>query len=70
MARLVPFLSSAQRRFRGLLIGLLALLASTGVVAFDSRAYIDRAVQLVEAGQPALARTYLEPALIDQRLDP
>jgi len=36
----------------------------------DSRAYIERAVGLIEAGEHALARTYLAPALIDFRLSP
>jgi TPR repeat protein len=38
--------------------------------AFDSREYIERAVALIEAGRHELARTYLDPALIDFRLLP
>jgi len=34
----------------------------------DTRAYIEHAVELIEGGDYALARTYLEPALIDYRL--
>jgi len=34
----------------------------------DSRAYVERAVSLIEAGEYSLARTYLAPALIDYRL--
>jgi uncharacterized protein len=38
--------------------------------AFDSREYIERAVGLIEVGRHELARTYLDPALIDFRLLP
>jgi TPR repeat protein len=37
---------------------------------FASRDYVKRAAGLVEAGRHELARTYLEPALIDFRLGP
>jgi TPR repeat protein len=39
-------------------------------MAFDSREYIERAVKHIEAGRHELARTYLDPALIDFRLHP
>ena len=35
----------------------------------DSRAYLERAVELIQAEQYPLARTYLAPALIDPRLN-
>ena len=38
--------------------------------ALDSRANVERAVALIGAEQYALARSYLEPALIDPRLSP
>ncbi|MDA1074393.1 MAG: hypothetical protein O3A63_06480 [Proteobacteria bacterium] len=38
--------------------------------ALDSRADVDKVIELIEAGQLSLARTYLEPALIDPRLSP
>ncbi len=34
----------------------------------DARAYVQRAIELIEAGEHSLARTYLAPALIDPRL--
>ncbi len=37
---------------------------------FDSRDYLERAGELIQDGRHALARTYLEPALIDFRLSP
>jgi uncharacterized protein len=46
------------------------MFASPAVVAFDSREYIERAVEHIEAGRYELARTYLDPALIDFRLQP
>lgn len=49
--------------------GAAALIAAAGAVALDARGYIERAVTLIEEGQHELARTYLEPALIDPRLD-
>lgn len=45
---------------------LLALPASADTV--DARAYLERAIELIEAGERSLARTYLAPALIDPRL--
>lgn len=36
----------------------------------DPRALVERAAELIEDGQFALGRTYLEPALIDYRLNP
>lgn len=55
-------------------IGVVAVavwLATTAPLAFalDARAYIERAIELIEADQFNLARTYLEPALIDPRLN-
>jgi len=45
--------------------------SATGLAAApDSRAAIERAVELVEHGEHDLARVYLEPALIDPRLAP
>lgn len=44
------------------------LAAPLGAAALDSRASIERAVALIEGGERALARAYLEPALIDPRL--
>ena len=43
--------------------------SSPAALALDSRAYIERAVELIEAGEHELARAYLEPALIDFRLN-
>lgn len=37
--------------------------------SLDARAYIERAVELIQAGDNDLARTYLAPALIDPRID-
>lgn len=48
----------------------LGAFSSPAALAIDSREYIERAVGLIEAGQHELARTYLEPALIDFRLNP
>ncbi len=55
-----------------LIITIWALLAisSPAALAIDSRAYVERAVALIESGDYELARSYLEPALIDGRLDP
>jgi len=36
----------------------------------DARAYVNRAIDLIETGDYTLARTYLAPALIDPRLHP
>ena len=40
-----------------------------GADTVDARAYIERAVTLIESGDYALARTYLAPALIDPRIN-
>jgi TPR repeat protein len=53
-----------------LIVGALLVLAAPAAIALDSRDYIDRAVELIEAGEHGLARVYLEPALIDYRLTP
>ncbi len=42
--------------------------AADRTYALDARTYVQRAVELIEAQQYTLARTYLEPALIDPRL--
>lgn len=47
-----------------------ALISTPAALALDSRANIERAVELIETGQHALARAYLEPALIDPRIGP
>jgi TPR repeat protein len=60
-----------MRTFCSLILATLALGCGAGYAAkLDSRANIERAVERVEAGQQALARVYLEPALIDPRLSP
>lgn len=48
----------------------LALLGSHGARAetLDARAHIEKATDLISAGQPSLARTYLGPALIAPQL--
>jgi TPR repeat protein len=47
-----------------------ALLAvASPALAIDSRENVERAVALIESGQHELARSYLEPALIDFRLN-
>lgn len=48
----------------------LAAFSSPAALGFDSREYIERAVALIDAGRHELARVYLEPALIDFRLEP
>lgn len=75
MARLVPLrlssYSPVSRRARRWLTGLLLVAMSPlAAQAFESRPYIQKAVELIEAGQQSLARAYLEPALIDYRLTP
>jgi TPR repeat protein len=57
-----------QRFISAILLTVTAAIASADSV--DARAYIDRAVELIEAGHLPLARTYLAPALIDPRLSP
>ena len=58
-----------QQTLSALILGILGLLVSPSPAALDAKAYIDRAVELIEADQHTLARTYLEPALIDYRLN-
>lgn len=66
-----PLPTSANRKiwlFCCLFSGLIAapfLAADTP----DAHRYIERAVALIQAGDNALARTYLAPALIDPRID-
>jgi TPR repeat protein len=51
------------------LIGPLCVAQAHGAApALDSRAFVERSVTLIEAGSYELARSYLEPALIDYRL--
>ncbi len=58
-----------QKRFFLHLWWVLAALGSSTVAhALDSRANVERAVELIEAERYSLARSYLEPALIDPRL--
>lgn len=64
-----------HRLIRLLYVWAVAAIASLTAMApanagFDSRDYIERAVGLIEAGRHELARTYLDPALIDFRLLP
>ena len=49
---------------------LIGLVTSVQSVAVDSRGYIDRAVILIEEGDFSLARSYLEPALVDPYIAP
>ena len=58
------------RLFRQLscLVLLLAISGTASADTVDARAYVDRAAELVNAGEYSLARTYLAPALIDPRL--
>lgn len=48
---------------------LVAYSSPAATLTFDSREYLARAGQLMAEGQHALARAYLEPALIDFRLN-
>jgi TPR repeat protein len=54
-------------RLRLSLLGLL-LLPYAAAFAVDSSGYIDRSVSLIEESKYSLARTYLNPAIIDYRL--
>ena len=47
---------------------LVSTVVAAPVFALDSRAYIDRAVALIQESKYSLARTYLAPAVIDPRL--
>jgi TPR repeat protein len=53
----------------GFYVWALVAFSSPAALALDSREYIERAVDLIESGQHELARGYLEPALIDFRLN-
>jgi len=53
-------------RLRLCLLGL--LLPSAGAWALDSSGYIDQSVKLLEESKYSLARTYLNPVIIDYRL--
>ena len=46
------------------LIAVVSLVVASQAIALDARALIEKAVALIDQGQPVLARTYLEPALI------
>jgi TPR repeat protein len=46
----------------------LAACAGASADTVDARAYVERAIELIESGERSLARTYLAPALIDPRL--
>ncbi len=50
------------------LTSFLILAMASPAVALDARALIEKAVVLIDQGQPALARSYLEPALISPSL--
>ncbi|HEX7037797.1 MAG TPA: hypothetical protein VF210_18645 [Pseudomonadales bacterium] len=58
-----------MRRSTFIFLWALAALSSPAARAADPHEYIERAVELIEQGQHELARTYLEPALIDYRLN-
>lgn len=54
-----------------LYVGLIwAVSTPAAALTLDSRAFVERAGELIESGRYELARTYLEPALIDFRLTP
>ena len=57
---------------RQLYCAFFAVVLSTAGIAdtVDARAYIERAVALIQEGRQSLARTYLTPALIDPRISP
>lgn len=55
------------RQFSCLVFWLL-LSSSTFADTVNAREYVQRAIELIEAGELRLARTYLAPALIDPRL--
>lgn len=57
-----------QHFFYPLLVLSALVFAAGGAHALDSRANVERAVLLIEAEQYSLARSYLQPALIDPRL--
>ena len=48
----------------------LCLNSFADAAAFDPRAFISRAVELIEQGQFAFARAWLDPAAVAHRLDP
>jgi TPR repeat protein len=52
------------------LLALVAIGASLRAGVLEPLALVDRAVELVESGEYALARVYVEPALADPRLPP
>ena len=51
------------------LIAFITLAVASQAVALDARVFIEKAVVLIDQGQPVLARSYLEPALIAPSLD-
>lgn len=66
-------ISTASRRWRVrqlcCLMGAIAVGAQAAADTVDADAYVDRAVELIQAEEFTLARTYLAPALIDPRLN-
>jgi len=66
-----PLLTSAIRNIRLFSCLCFGIVAAWPVAADtpDANAYIQRAVTLIQAGDTALARTYLAPALIDPNID-
>ena len=65
-AMVTPMTSNLLR----LIIGTIALTAGTTGLCLDAQDAIQRAEALLTNGEPELARSYLEPALIDPRLSP
>jgi len=51
------------------LIAFITLAVASQALALDARILIEKAVALIDQGQPVLARSYLEPALIAPSLD-
>lgn len=65
-AMVAPMTSNLLR----LIIGTIALTAGTTGLCLDAQDAVQRAEALLSNGETALARSYLEPALIDPRLSP
>ncbi|MDP6375300.1 MAG: tetratricopeptide repeat protein [Pseudomonadales bacterium] len=62
--------ATLSTRTTGAVICVVLCVFASGASALDSRAHIAKSVQLIEAREYALARSYLNPALIDFRLHP
>src|SRR5690606_26762134 len=58
-----------MRRSTFIFLWALAVLSSPAARAGDPHESVERAIELIEQGAYELARTYLEPALIDYRLN-